>query len=77
VNRIVAIAVAIALFSASSPLMPLRAKSVVRNGTWIMPPPMPSRPASQPVMLPISSNSAMKSASINRAASTRLATRPR
>ena len=60
VNRIVAIEVAMAIFTASAPSTPRLVKITVRKGTINMPPPMPSKPARKPVQAPSSSNSSTR-----------------
>ena len=57
VNRMVAMAVATAIFSARPASTPRLLKITVRKGTISMPPPMPSRPARKPVQQPRSNNS--------------------
>ena len=56
----VAIEVAIAIFTASPGAMPRWLKISVKNGTINMPPPTPSSPAKKPVQAPSSSNSATR-----------------
>jgi len=52
VKMMVAMEVAIAILTARSALTPLLDKRMVRKGTMIMPPPMPSKPARKPVQMP-------------------------
>ena len=63
VNTMVAIEVAMAIFTASAGSTPRRDSMKVTKGTIIMPPPTPSRPARKPTTPPSSSNSAASSGS--------------
>src|SRR6476469_4094508 len=64
VNRIVAIEVAIAIFTASAGATPRCETTRVRKGTISAPPPMPSSPARKPMPSPSSSNSTTSSAAM-------------
>ena len=59
VKTMVAIEVAIAIFSASSAPTPCAARMAEVNGTRIIPPPMPSSPAMKPPSNPSSASRAM------------------
>lgn len=57
VNRMVAIEVAMAIFTAMSPGTPRWLMMMVMKGTSTMPPPMPSSPAMKPPKVPRHSSS--------------------
>lgn len=63
VKMIVAIEVAIAIFTARSAGTPRWPMMIVMNGTISMPPPMPKRPARKPVPRPSAASSAIRSGS--------------
>jgi hypothetical protein len=56
VKRIVAVAVATAMCTTCSGAKPCRAKTNVRSGTIVMPPPRPSKPARKPTIAPSARN---------------------
>ncbi len=59
VKMMVAMEVAMAIFTARSAGTPRWPMMIVMNGTIIMPPPMPRRPARKPVPRPSAASSAM------------------
>ena len=63
VKMMVAMEVAIAIFTARSAETPRLARMMVMNGTISMPPPMPSRPARKPVPTPSTASSTISSGS--------------
>ena len=73
VNRMVAMAVATAIFSARPGSTPRLLKITLRKGTISMPPPMPSRPARKPVQQPSNSSSSTRVGSSNAISRQRLA----
>ena len=64
VKMMVAIEVAIAIFTARSAGTPRWPRMIVMKGTISMPPPMPSRPARKPVPTPSTASSAISRGSI-------------
>ena len=64
VKMMVAIEVAIAIFTARSDATPRWPRMIVMKGTISMPPPMPSRPARKPVPTPSRASSATSKGSI-------------
>ena len=63
VKMMVAMDVAMAALTARSGAMPRLVRMAVMNGTMIMPPPMPSRPARKPVHRPRAASSTIRSGS--------------
>ena len=65
VKMMVAMDVAMAIFTARSGATPRSPNMRVRKGTMTMPPPMPSNPAKKPVSRPKAPNSAIRVGSKN------------